>query len=216
MELQTCEFEGCEIIFKPRSNKKFCGKTCTKAAKRQADKQSQTDEPSLAPVSWSERRENMEVFELSSRLAETYYGLLTNKERFEFCNNLILLVIAGNNKLRRALTCPDLLKPCSKRSRLLYGDISYLSMAEIVNNFAINSAWANRSITIFKIKPKAPASMEEIDMSYMDTRRLYIRSKIKPLTMEEVTAGMDGRPQWLQEYFMQIVEPSSLSLQEAA
>ncbi len=99
MALCKCDHCGCEFTAK-RTTAKYCSDKCRKD-KHQKAKRNKT--PVSAANSPTERRAQMELFELNMRLAESYYSH-PPADRPKYLVNLIVLARQGNNEIKRVLT----------------------------------------------------------------------------------------------------------------
>ena len=103
----TCIHCGASFCAQ-RSTAKYCNTTCRKAASRGGVPENRTNSP-------AQRRREDEFFDLHMRLCETYYGM-PPADRPAYLELLIDRARAGENKIKRILTCLYLLKTpeCSR------------------------------------------------------------------------------------------------------
>ena len=129
----------CGIDFPYRSNKTFCSPRCRKAS---SQRERRRREPANAANSLSVRREQHEVFELASRMAETLYTMPLG-QRLGYIEEIVQLARSGDYpRVRQILTMPKLIYPNPQEKHLfLRGDRSYCTISQAADRYCRSSPW---------------------------------------------------------------------------
>lgn len=204
---ETSNCEQCGAEFKYRKNKAFCGDTCRKAAKRAQDKKS-----GKAPTQ-SDKYRNAYITDMAMRCADEYYTL-PFKEREAY----VLHVIAcsfQSTATRDMLTSQHLIKPKLDRTNLFRNrdPQNYLTIAEIVNRYC---KIHHKTDTYKLMKEKRALSHKGVDMSNIDNRHAYKESEYKVVAEQEIDERMEGRKQWVIDYYKQVMGVRKEEMKQAA
>lgn len=183
--------DHCGAKFEFRKNKRFCGKTCTKATSRGLEKVSN---PSPGK---SEIRRYTTVNDIAKRCAERYYTLPPNK-REEY-----LLYVIGcsfqSSETRDALTSPHLVKPELRTRASLFWNKdpqNNLTIAEIANRYC--KLHLNSTIQDI-VKKKKYIEVRGVEMSEIDHRYNFKGAQSAKSCEKEVNERMKDRPEWVRE-----------------
>lgn len=129
----------CDDDFPYRSNKTFCSASCRKASSQRDRRQRQ---PANAGNSRSIRREQHEVFELASRMAETLYTMPPG-QRLGYIEEIVQLARSGDcPQVRKILTMPALIRPNPEKKHLFFrGCRSYCTISQAADLYCRSSPW---------------------------------------------------------------------------
>lgn len=129
----------CGEDFPYRSNKTFCSASCRKASSQRDRRRKQ---PENAANSRSVRREQHEVFELASRMAETLYNMPPS-QRLGYIEEIVQLARSGNcPQVRKILTMPAMIHPNpDKRHLFLRGCRNYCTISQAADRYCRSSPW---------------------------------------------------------------------------
>jgi hypothetical protein len=102
------ECRKCNKQFIPqRSTKIFCSATCRNSEYQQKDRKINAKNSRESPT---KRRENQELYDLSNRLAETFYNMAPGR-RLGYLSYIIRDARSASGKLRQVLTNKTLVHP---------------------------------------------------------------------------------------------------------
>lgn len=195
----TCQHCGKEIEF--RKNKTFCGDTCRKAAKRAAEKSVSSNIPNKTDLQRYAKVNSDAYF-----FADHYYNIPScDREAY-----IIQIISAAytSKVTRDTLTSPHLVKPKLDRVRMFRNKDpqNYMTFAEVANRYLR----IHHQTDIYKaMKSKPDLEHKGVDMTKIDHRFNYKESECKPLTESEIDEQMQGRKQWIIDYYKQLMKAGS-------
>ena len=197
----------CGVELKYRKNKTFCGDTCRKASKRAEDKKS------TSPKSRATLDRYARIMDMAKRCADEYYT-----KPFDQREAYIIHVIAcahNSTHTRDMLTSPNLVSPDKERLGLFRnGDsFNYLTISEIANRYCK----VHHKTDIYKaMKEKTNIKHKGADMKKIDSRYSYKESEYKEVCEKDIDEKMQGRKQWVIDYYKQVMGVKTEKMDVAA
>lgn len=186
--IKSCENPACTNTFPYRSNRRSCSKACRKILSRS----SFISDKEVSAV-LSKDRDTLDTFDLAMRLGSQYYTIEPSK-REDFLR-LCIATVPHSLRLRRALTCPGLIKPDRGKRSLFHrrSPESYRTMAEIANTYC----WHVFGISVCQYA-KNPRNFEGIpyvnDLSNFDVPFVYSKKPAKVFDYDTLISMMSNRP----------------------
>lgn len=190
-----CQLASCNLPFTPtRNTQKFCSGSCQNRgynAERSEDANSQ---------------DIKEAFATARDFAFNYYTM-HHDLREQYILDIISGGLQGNNRIIRALTAPQLIKPDPEKSGLFFNSpyLSYKTIAEIVKSYCIHRY--GYGFAQLKREKDVKLDIRGYDMSLFDERGAY-REIIKYYTSQTYTPypapkveRMEGRKKWVINYY---------------
>lgn len=138
---RTTDCPSCGVIFKYRSNKKFCSANCRKASSQKALRKIT---PANAANCTSIQRDQTEVFDLAMKMAETYY-CMPPAHRLGYLEEVVQQARSGDcPRVRKILTNPAFIWPDRQEKHLFYRRTpgSHLTIAQAANHYCRSSPWS--------------------------------------------------------------------------
>lgn len=184
------EGKRCKEKFVPKGDKKYCSKKCANIVSN-----------SGRAANFG-KRDNEDAFDTGIRLAEMYYRLTNNDERELFLLNT-LATATKDNRTRRAITLPALMKPDLDQSSLFFRkQKTYLTIAELMKRFCWYAY--NRSVYDMVKCDRIMSPINSVKLSTYDMRVKMRKEAYHILTEDQIEDKMSGRPAWLIDYMNQM------------
>lgn len=194
IKYKACENPACSNTFLYRSNRRSCSKSCRKVLSRLA---LASDQGVLgAPP---KDRDTLDAFDLAVHLGSQYYTIEPSK-REEFIRSCIQAV-PHSIRLRRALTCPNLVKPDRARRRLFHRQSpeSYRGIGEITNSYCRHIFGI--SVSQYARNPRSFEGVPYIeDLSSFDVPFAYLKKPAKVFDYDTLLSKMRNRPSYIINY----------------
>lgn len=157
----SCTCRNCGTVFPFRSNKMFCSKRCRKAL-------SQRERRKALPVNAANyrsiQRDQHEVFELATRMAETLYSI-PPFDRLGYLEEVVQLARTGQSpRIRKILTMPTLLRPSPDTKHLFYrGCRSHCTISQAADRYCRMSPWNAGVVQVVRGEVPDPPTGEIIE-----------------------------------------------------